>query len=221
MAMTKGGRPLAIQTQATQRILNAAQDLAQTRGFHGFSYADVAQELQVTKASLHYHFPAKADLGHALIARHHALFGKALESIDRQTHKAGKKLRRYVGLHDSVVRNNQLSLSGMLAAECATLPGPMQEELRLFFDANESWLAAVLEDGRRTGELAFRGSVRERARSVIGALEGAMLVARVYGRGKRFQSAANRLLSDLRAEHRVVACAPSSPAPDGEPATES
>ena len=123
MAMTKGGRPLAIQTQATQRILNAAQDLAQTRGFHGFSYADVAQELQVTKASLHYHFPAKADLGHALIARHHVLFGKALQSIDRQTHKAGKKLRRYVGLHDSVVRNNQLSLSGMLAAECATLPG--------------------------------------------------------------------------------------------------
>jgi hypothetical protein len=47
-----------------------------------------------------------------------------------------------------------------------------------------------------------------------------MLVARVYGRGKRFQSAANRLLRDLRAEHRVVARVPSSPAPDGEPATE-
>lgn len=78
----------------------------------------------------------------------------------------------------------------------------------------------MLEDGRRTGEFAFRGSVRERARSVIGALEGAMLVARVYGRGQRFQSAANRLLSDLRAEHRVGARVPPSPAPVGEPETE-
>jgi TetR/AcrR family transcriptional repressor of nem operon len=32
----------------------------QIRGFNGFSYADVAGELSLTTASLHYHFPGKA-----------------------------------------------------------------------------------------------------------------------------------------------------------------
>ena len=52
---------------ATQ-ILDVAERLAQVRGFNGFSYADVAGELKITKAALHYHFAGKAELGVALIA---------------------------------------------------------------------------------------------------------------------------------------------------------
>ena len=44
-----------------QRILDIAERLVQTRGFNGFSYADIAGALAVTKASLHYHFPTKAE----------------------------------------------------------------------------------------------------------------------------------------------------------------
>ncbi|HEY1566924.1 MAG TPA: helix-turn-helix domain-containing protein, partial [Solirubrobacteraceae bacterium] len=57
------------ETGTRTRILDTAERLVQTRGFNGFSYADVATELGVTKASLHYHFPGKAELGEALIAR--------------------------------------------------------------------------------------------------------------------------------------------------------
>jgi TetR/AcrR family transcriptional repressor of nem operon len=199
------------QDSMTQRILDVAEQLAQTRGFNGFSYADVAAELLVTKASLHYHFPAKADLGCALIVRYHQVFGQALDAIDRQTRKPREKLRRYAALYDSVMRKNRMCLCGMLAAEYATLPAPMQTELRLFFDANEIWLTAVLEDGRRSGELTFRGPVRQRARSVIGGLEGAMLVARAFDDPRRFQSAAKQILSDLYAE-------PADPVTDGVPA---
>ena len=60
------------ETGTRARILDAAEQLVQTRGFNGFSYADVATELGVTKASLHYHFPGKAELGEALIARYAA-----------------------------------------------------------------------------------------------------------------------------------------------------
>ena len=108
------------------------------------------------------------------------------------------------------MRNDRMCLCGMLAAEYATLPAPMQDELRRFFDANEVWLAAVLEDGRRAGELAFRGPPKQRARSVLGALEGAMLVARTYGDGRRFQSAAKQVLADLSIDH----AGGSSPLPD-------
>jgi len=199
MAMMRAGRRPASEIPVSQRILEVAEQLAQTRGFNGFSYADVAEKLHVTKASLHYHFPSKADLGRALIERYHVVFVAALEAIDREAQGGPDKLRRYAGLYDSVMRNDRLCLCGMLAAEYSTLPAPMQAELRRFFDANEVWLAAVLEDGRLAGELAFRGTPKQRARVVLGALEGAMLVARAYDEGRRFQSAAKQVLADLSA----------------------
>jgi TetR/AcrR family transcriptional regulator, transcriptional repressor for nem operon len=184
-------------TPAATAILDVAERLAQTRGYNGFSYADIAAELGVTKASLHYHFPTKAELGRALIVRYHGLFGAALDSIDGQTESPQEKLKRYVGLYDSVLSNERMCLCGMLAAEYATLPAPMQRGLTAFFDANERWLTAVLEDGLRAGAFAFREAAKERARVLLGALEGAMLVARSYGNARRFQTAAASVLADL------------------------
>ena len=59
-----------------------AERLVQLRGFNGFSYADVAGELKITTASLHYHFPGQADLGRALIVRYASRFTDALAEID-------------------------------------------------------------------------------------------------------------------------------------------
>jgi TetR/AcrR family transcriptional regulator, transcriptional repressor for nem operon len=179
------------------RILDVAEELAQKRGFNGFSYADIAERLGVTKASLHYHYRSKTDLGRALIERYRSTFSRALEDIDRDTRSAPIKLKRYAALYDSVMRNDRLCLCGMLAAEFATLPGPMRSALTKFFDVNERWLARVLKDGRSGGALAFRDTPADRARVLLGALEGAMLVARSYGDEKRFRTAADQLLADL------------------------
>src|SRR5580700_2765675 len=83
-------------TAAATAILDASEQLAQTRGYNGFSYADVAAQLGVTKASLHYHFPSKAQLGTALIERYQRTFGTALDAIDGETEDPAEKLRRYV-----------------------------------------------------------------------------------------------------------------------------
>lgn len=209
MTGRQAGRSAAVPGAVKQRILDIAEALAQKRGFNGFSYADIAETLRVTKASVHYHFASKADLGQALIERYHVVFGAALEAIDRQTNDAREKLRRYVALYDSVMRNDRMCLCGMLAAEYATLPVSMQSALRRFFDANEVWLAAVLEGGRNAGTLVFRGASKQRARVILGSLEGAMLVARAYGDGPRFLATAKQLLADLSTESGTIAALPS------------
>jgi TetR/AcrR family transcriptional regulator, transcriptional repressor for nem operon len=196
------GAPAAPPTAAATAILDVAEQLAQTKGYNGFSYADIAVQLGVTKASLHYHFPSKAELGCALIERYQTVFSSALEAIDQSAREPGKKLRLYVGLYDSVVRNDRMCLCGMLAAEYATLPKPMQDGLRDFFEANELWLRGVLKDGARTGHFIFKESANDRARVLLGALEGAMLVARSYGDPGRFKAAADCLLADLSAPAR-------------------
>lgn len=189
-------RPRADKDTA-QRILDIATQLVQTRGFNGFSYADIADQLQVTKASLHYHFPSKAELGRRLIERYESSVVDALDAIDREASDEFDKLRRYARIYALVLGDNRMCLCGMLAAEHGTLPEPMRQVLQHYFDANERWLTAVLEQGRARGTLRFAGPPRELAGMVIGALEGAMMLARSYGDPQRFARAADRLLAEL------------------------
>jgi TetR/AcrR family transcriptional repressor of nem operon len=181
------------------RILDIAERLLQTRGYNAFSYADIAQSLHITKASLHYHFPTKGELGKRLIERYEQAFLRALADIDTAGGGAPEKLRRYVALYTDVLRNDRMCLCGMLAAEFATLPKPMKAELKHFFDENERWLAAVLEEGRTSKRLRFGGPAREMAQLLVGSLEGAMMLARSYGDVARFEAAADRLLGSLAA----------------------
>ena len=179
------------------RILDVAERLVQVRGFNGFSYADIAAELQITKAALHYHFASKADLGEALIARYANHFMAALANLDTAGGTACAKLDSYAGLYLQVLRNRKMCLCGMLAAEYQTLPQPMQDEVIKFFDQNETWLERILNQGRADGSLHFAGSARDTARMIAGGLEGAMLIARPYGDVARFQAAAASLLAGL------------------------
>jgi len=184
-------------TDTAAQILDVAERLVQSRGFNGFSYADVSGELGITRAALHYHFPGKAELGEALIARYTARFADALADVDGQTAGAPGKLEAYAALYLDVLAGRRMCLCGMLAAEYQTLPAPMQQAVVRFFDENETWVARILEQGRSEGSLHFVGSGRDVARSIVGGLEGAMLVARPYNDVARFQASARRLLTDL------------------------
>lgn len=183
------------QTGTAGRILDVAERLVQTRGFNAFSYADVAAELGVQKASLHHHFATKADLGLAVVARYRADFQAALTAIELTTEAAIEQLERYVELYGAVLRRKRMCLCGMMAADVATLPKPLRASLAEFFAENEAWLAQVLEEGRRRGELRFDGTAVSLAAFFVSALEGIMLVARGSGRLEEFDAAANRLLA--------------------------
>ena len=105
--MAKSGHSGQNGGDSAQRILDVAERLVQTRGFNGFSYADIAEALHVTKASLHYHFPAKSDLGRQLIERYERKFVAALGAIDAATDDTREKLRRYAGIYEGVLRGAQ------------------------------------------------------------------------------------------------------------------
>jgi TetR/AcrR family transcriptional repressor of nem operon len=178
-------------------VLDTAERLAQTRGFNGFSYADVSAEVGITTASLHYHFPGKAGLGRALVERYTANFQAALAAIAAREPRGAARLAAYAGLYADVLTARRMCLCGMLAAEYETLPAPVQKAIRAFFDANETWLEDVLERGRLDGDLVFAGDARDAARHWTSALEGAMLLARPYGEVTRLTRVAQRMLADL------------------------
>jgi TetR/AcrR family transcriptional repressor of nem operon len=85
----------------------------------------------------------------------------------------------------------------MLAAEYQTLPSAMRSAVVRFLDQNETWLAAVLEQGAAAGSVQAGASAQDTARMIIGGLEGAMLVARPYSDVGRFDAAAASLLAGV------------------------
>ena len=179
------------------RILDVAERLVQQRGFNGFSYADIAAELHITKASLHYHFAGKVELGRALIERYAERFTAALEAIDQHETDPVEKIRAYSAIYADVLSERRMCLCGMLAAGYDTLAEPMQHAVIEFFDTNEAWLTRVLEEGQESGRIRLNGPVREAAQVIVSGLEGAMLIARPYDDVERFNAAATRLLTGL------------------------
>ena len=126
-------------------------------------------------------------------------------------------------MYATVLGEHRMCLCGMLAAESATLPEPMREALKRFFELNERWLAAVLVRGRRKGQVSFAGAPIDAARMLVGALEGAMMLAHSLADAARFKAAAARLLADFapaRAPAQRGAAKPaalSAPRPSSRP----
>jgi TetR/AcrR family transcriptional regulator, transcriptional repressor for nem operon len=196
--MSKMAQAQQDRTDTVNYILDVAERLVQVRGFNAFSYADVARELRISTAALHYHFPSKSALGEALIARYAERFMGALGEIDECVSDPTQKVVAYVELYAGVLRNERMCMCGMLAAEHETLSEGMQSAVVKFFEDNETWLAGVLQQGRDQGTLKFAGSPLEEGQSIVSGLEGAMLVARSFGDIKRFQAVADHLLASLR-----------------------
>jgi TetR/AcrR family transcriptional repressor of nem operon len=190
--MTTTAQSRQEQTTA-DRILDIAERLVQVRGFNNFSYADIASELGITKASLHYHFPGKAELGLALITRYSERFYAALSQIERELPDA------YSGLYADVLRGERMCMCGMLAAEYPTLPEPMRTAVISFFDENQRWLVELLTQGMADNTLRVTAPLADIAETILSTLEGAVLVARPYGDVRRFDAASRQLIAGLTA----------------------
>jgi len=171
-----------------QKLIDSARHLIQTRGYNGFSYADVAEEVQVRKASIHHHFPAKADLARAVVEQSRALIVEQTKTLAGGAFNPDEQLRMYTGYWEKCIADASapFCVAGMLAAELPTLPDDLAGDVRLHFRDLSNWLEIVLTKGAQMGLFNLQGSARQEAESFMAMVYGAMLAARAYGDPKVF-----------------------------------
>jgi TetR/AcrR family transcriptional regulator, transcriptional repressor for nem operon len=149
------------------------------RGYNGFSYADISAELAITKPSIHYHFPSKAELAEALVARYRQRFDAARQEIDDTAAGARERLAGYARLYAEVFTDGgRMCLCGVFAADAASLPPGARRAVAAFFEDQQRWAAAAFAEA---GLPAARA--RDAARAFLAALEGALLLARAGAPG--------------------------------------
>lgn len=180
-----------------EQILSVAQRLLQQRGFNGFSYADIAEEVGIRKASLHHHFSTKAELGVVLIESYTEQINQELQRIHAAHKRADEKLTAYVAVYKSVLSADRICMGGMLASEFATLDTSILLGLRRFFTLNIEWLTEVLTEGKVQQLFTFNGAAADHARLILSSLQGALLIARTIGDKDAFDRTATVLLEDL------------------------
>ncbi|MEM8930347.1 MAG: TetR/AcrR family transcriptional regulator [Acidobacteriota bacterium] len=164
--------------ETAARLLDTAQRLVQERGYNAFSYKDLASAIGIRTASIHYHFPTKADLAGALVERYLDALERTLEVIDREPGTARSRLERFVELYRDTETAGAICLCGSLAADRQTLTEPVQAIVSAYLERSERWVAETLDTGRRSGELAFVGEPSDLAASLVAGLQGGLVLTR-------------------------------------------
>lgn len=182
-----------------QRIVETATALMQARGYNAFSYADIADQIGIRKASIHYYYPSKSDLAQAAVARYRTRVHAALDQIARETSDAYQRLEHYVALSGSMLNGaNQMCLCALLAAEQTTLPDDVRAEIQQFYAEQTNWLQEVVQSGVEAGSLRIAGSPQQAAQLLLAGVEGAMLAARVYRDLAHYKAITGHLLASYR-----------------------
>ena len=194
------GRSSAPKPEPTTRdqVLDVAERLAQMRGFNGFSYADIAAELGITKASLHYHFRTKTELGCAIIERYGQRFRAALAEISATGRPASRQLEQYVQLYAGVLAKRPVVLVRDAGGRILDPRGAhaAQRSADSSKRTRRGWRDCWNRDVRPAIWPSRVRRPRPRMRSTS-TLEGAMLLARSYGDAGRFATASGRLLREF------------------------
>lgn len=127
-------------SHTADKILDLAEQAICTKGYSAFSFRELAAQLGIKSASVHYHFPTKADLGLAVAKRYRERYHQALMHIERQHADGLSRLRGLVDIYrQELVHNQRLTLCTALATEMQ-LPDTLKQELHAFYQTNLQWL---------------------------------------------------------------------------------
>jgi TetR/AcrR family transcriptional repressor of nem operon len=182
-------------------ILHCARALIVMGGYNSFSYADIAKVVGIRNASIHHHFPSKADLVRALVAQYRAEAEAGIAALEKNVADPLEQLRAYVGYWEACIADASapFCICALLAGEIPVLPEAVALEVRAHFRKLSNWLAAVLKRGAAKGRLRITGTARADAEMFMATVHGAMLAARAYGDAKAFGAITHPLLDRIAA----------------------
>ena len=165
-----------------EELLTAAEGRIRRNGFHGVSFRDLAGDLGIKSASVHYHFPKKEDLGVSVVERYaERLFG----ALEDRVAGGVPPVQAFVDTYRSALNSADAAcLCGVMGAEVLGLPEPVQAAVRSFLKDNIRWLSRVLKE-------LGAADPEAQATEAVATLQGAMMLAVNLGDKQVFEVAAN------------------------------
>lgn len=167
-------------SEMRKEILDLAEKLIRTKGYNAFSYKDISTPLNIKNAAVHYYFPAKKDIGNAVIDRNRANLQAFAEAT--RNNPAKDQLLKFIEVYTLSREDSLVCFMGAMGSSFESLPEEMRNELTSASHEIRNWLCGVLEKGLRQNEFSFSESIEEKADCIISSLMASLILNKVTGR---------------------------------------
>lgn len=161
-------------TDRLDEIMDAAERRIRSSGYNGFSFREIAADVGIKSASVHYHFPTKADLAAAVAKRYRKRFEAGI--AEDEASGTARIPAWQAAFRRSLSHDGLMCLCGILAVEGDNLPEPVAAEVRQFMQHGIETFNDAIDD-------------EDAGPRIMARLEGAMLLARSMGDTRIFDRA--------------------------------
>ena len=166
-------------------ISDLALSLIQSRSYSAISYRDLSEHLGISKAAIHHHFPSKESLGVAAAERYHEQVKSLLMRSANQSDDPWKQFEGYLEMVDGIIETeDRICAAGSVQADYKDVPASVRDEMAVLIRFVISWIAEVIEAGRKQGTMDFPGKSSDQAIYIFTAVQGALQIGRAQGKDK-------------------------------------
>ena len=168
------------------KIQDATERLIIQGGYSAFSFRDIAEEVGIKSASVHYHYPTKGDLASAVMTRYINEFSVQLPNPNDERLDPNAMLEGFInGFKAKIVDHQNMSLCTMLTADKHILPDEVSAALATFYNVKIEWLTLLFM------RLASLPEAQAKTQTIqfLATLHGASVLVQATGNAEFFESA--------------------------------
>lgn len=176
-------------------IVDKADQYIRDKGYNGFSFKDISNDIGIKTASIHYHFPAKSDLGVATIKEHIARCEALKKKVANESPLT--KLEAFLEVQAQIKKENKVCIVGSLATDLNTLDVAIKAELQVFAQIVISWLTEILIEGKKLDLFDFEMLPRTKAIMIITNMVAIVQLSRLTN-DDDFELVRETILTELR-----------------------
>jgi AcrR family transcriptional regulator len=177
-----------------EQIIQLTDVLIRDKGYNAFSFYDIAKNLKIKNASIHYYFPTKTDLGLALLETHTEHLHKLQASVEGKNSLL--KINAFLSIYNAIQSEGRVCIVGSLATDLKTVEPKMAKALKEFANEILNWVSSILEEGREKGDFSFDDLPRTKALMIISNMLASVQLARLTSK-KDFITIRENVLSGL------------------------
>lgn len=166
-ARPRGKRVSERKLLRREELLHVAAAVFAERGYQGATMREIARRWGVQQAALYYYFPSKEKILEAICGYAISQFIEEIAAIQRARLPVAEKIRRSVRAHVQPLIEDRFYVNAFLFQRRELRKAtrrPLDEQSRTY----ESLWAAMIEEGKRTGEIPPSLDTRVAVLAILG-----------------------------------------------------
>ncbi|GGE55093.1 TetR family transcriptional regulator [Pullulanibacillus camelliae] len=169
-----------MENRKTQ-IIDLALKLIQQKGYVAFSYDDISKPLGITKASVHYHFEKKEDLGVAVGEQILQSLQKLSMAAKDPSLTVQDKLMLFINKRTEQFTRTEICPISSLQADFESLPDRVREKVEEISQLEMTIMQTIVAEALNKEQTGGKDDSQSLSVAILASIKGALIYRRVLG----------------------------------------